>query len=301
MVTGLAAKLERNTVKSSRGDGEKSVVSRVSRSKSSNDAKDLAAALSPRPKTISRTNSFTSVDKSVSRPDDKGFENVLASPGSKGAIRQPMKQRSKHALMKEQGESALQESTRIYRAEMEEALNASFGTVQSPKEQKKRGTSPRRRSERRRTSSSKSHSPTSERRSISHRKDRRDAPRSRSQDKNARAEYSHRRENVHGARSQDLWLTKTPDPKPTKFIGAADLRRVPHSDGKTREKYQLDGAAKKLQAPLLDGSSKPSRRGTRSRPAPNKHRSSASSSRREHQSSSPSKARSAPNGSPKAK
>jgi hypothetical protein len=97
------------------------------------------------------------------------------------------------------------------------------------------------------------------------------------------------RKKVHHSRSQDLWLMQTPNPGPSQKLLASTtdmLRRIPHSDGKVREKYHIGSvkgrrcdatsttttatfknSPKNLEAPFLSGNDnkeyKAPRRGTR--------------------------------------
>jgi hypothetical protein len=301
----LERMLEKKPPTTTKEDGEKSVGSRVSRSKSSDDVKEMLAALTSKNKPLQRSSSFSSADQSSKNERSKGVE-YTPSTLKKLAYRSPFNgncdekessptpfvQRSKHSIIEEGRKTTLEQSTRIYRQEVEEALHSSLGTVKSSAEQKKASNESQRHRERYRASSSKSYSPSRERQSSSHRKDNRhSSSRSRSHDKAAPGQHANRRGKINHTRSQDLWLTQTPQPAPTQFIGV-DLQRVPHTDGKAREKYNLGGAVKNLQAPRLDSSNKPSRRGTRSgKPSKTKSVSTRQSSSR-HRSSSPGKTQS---------
>ncbi|KAL3942694.1 MAG: hypothetical protein SGARI_000177 [Bacillariaceae sp.] len=304
--TSLEAKLgKKSPTNKSKEDCEKSVGSRMSRSKSSDHVREMAAALSPKKQPLRRSSSFSSAADQSGRKEERSkaveytpktlkkqpYRSPL-SPNSDEKEQSPKAfiKRSKHSLMKEAGgdESALQKSTRIYRQEIEEALNNSFGTVKSSEQPNKQSSEYRRRRERRRSSGTKSHSPTGERHSITHRKGHRHRPstaRSRSQEKAVPTEKMNRRGKIHHTRSQELWLTQTPKPAPTQKV-SVDLKRVPHTDGKTREKYQLDGDAKNLRAPKLDSSNRTSRRGTRSgNPSKTKSTSTRGTSSRQRSSS----------------
>jgi hypothetical protein len=94
------------------------------------------------------------------------------------------------------------------------------------------------------SSSPKSHSPSDERRRSSQRSSAGQA----SPPTGVQQPQSHHRRKIHHSRSQDLWLMQTPNSGPSKnTINAATVdlvRRVPHSDGKVREKYKLDPAVK---------------------------------------------------------
>jgi hypothetical protein len=128
--------------------------------------------------------------------------------------------------------------------------------------------------------SPQSHSPSGDRHSSSQRSSRGQASPP-TGEQQPQSPHCFLRKKIHHSRSQDLWLMQTPNSGPSKnTINAATVdlaRRVPHSDGKVREKYKL-GPAKgrcgiatstpvKLDAPFWGNNTedyKSQRRGTRS-------------------------------------